>query len=144
MKKLIYVLFLLGMVVPVMSVSAATQPSIPDWCYVRADPQITECNTTLVPMPGPCAYALHDTVPCALCCAVGLITYITNIIFVLVILIVVVLIVFAAYNFITSSGDPAKVATGRSLIIWAMIGLAVALLARGIPYLVRVIMINAV
>jgi len=140
MKKLIYVLFLLGMVVPVMSVSAATQPSIPGNCYVRADPQITECTIT----SGTCDYAANPTVPCALCCAVGLITYITNIIFVLVILIVVVLIVFAAYNFITSSGDPAKVATGRSLIIWAMIGLAVALLARGIPYLVRVVLVNAV
>jgi len=49
----------------------------------------------------------------------------------------VLFILLAAYNFVTSKGDPEKVSTARKQVLWAVIGVAVGLLAWTIVRLVE-------
>jgi len=66
-------------------------------------------------------------------------TRVTNWLFAILLIIAVIYIILAAYNFITAGGDPAKVQMARSNLMYALIGVAVALLARGLVALVRTI-----
>jgi NAD/NADP transhydrogenase beta subunit len=49
----------------------------------------------------------------------------------------IVMFIIAAFLFITSNGDPGKVGAARQSIIWAVIGLAVAIVAFSLPYIIR-------
>jgi hypothetical protein len=78
-----------------------------------------------VPAPSP---GILDTVN-------RIINYIT---FALLI-VAVLIIVLAGYLFVTAQGDPEKVAKARNYVIYAMIGVVVALLAQGIVSFVRLV-----
>ncbi len=60
------------------------------------------------------------------------ITLITDIIFTLLIVTAVIFVLLGAFEFLTAGGDTEKVAKGRERILWAIIAVVVALLARGI------------
>ena len=45
--------------------------------------------------------------------------------------------IFGAFDILTAAGDPEKLKKGRERIMWAMVGLAVALLSRAIPGVVE-------
>ena len=48
-----------------------------------------------------------------------------------------ILIVFAAFQFANGGGDPAQVAAARKNIIFAVIGIIIALLSKGVVTVVR-------
>ena len=48
----------------------------------------------------------------------------------------IVMVVLAGFNYVTSNGDPEKVGKATKMILYAVIGIAVALLAKGIPLIV--------
>ena len=73
----------------------------------------------------------------ASCCLFASIINITRWIFMLLMVIVVLLIIFGAFSITTSSGDAEKVKKGRDSIIYALVGLAAALLAYALPWLMR-------
>lgn len=50
-----------------------------------------------------------------------------------------IMIVIAAFSFVTASGNPETVAKARHFVIYALIGVIVALLARGLVVLVQMI-----
>jgi len=58
---------------------------------------------------------------------------ITNWVFVILLVFAVVFILLAAFQFLSGGGDPQAVAQARQKLIWAAVGIVVALLARGIP-----------
>ena len=58
---------------------------------------------------------------------------ITNWVFVILLVFAVIFILLAAFQFIAGGGDPQQVAQARTKLVWAAVGIAVALLARGIP-----------
>ena len=58
-------------------------------------------------------------------------------IYTLIFIVAVLFILLAAFNFITSKGDPEKVGTAKSQLLYAIIGIAVALLAYAVVTLVR-------
>jgi len=60
-----------------------------------------------------------------------------NWIFVLAMFIMVVMIIIGAAILLTGGGDPNRIATGRKTLMWAVVGLVVALLAQGIFTVVR-------
>jgi len=68
---------------------------------------------------------------------VDVLAVVTDWIFVFLLVLAVVFIVLAAFQFITSGGDPAAVSMARTKLIYAAVGIAVAVLARGIPEAVR-------
>ena len=63
-----------------------------------------------------------------------------NWIFTILIVIAVLFVLFGAFKILTSGGSAEKINTGRSYILYAIIGLALALLSRAIPSVVSVLL----
>ena len=68
-----------------------------------------------------------------------LITRITNWIFTFLIAIVVIMVLVSAYMFVTAGGNPDQQAKARMILIYALIGFAVGMIARGIIALVSAV-----
>ena len=64
---------------------------------------------------------------------IDLLSIITDWIFVILLVVAVIFIVLAGFQFITGGGDPAAVSMARTKLIYAAVGVGVALLARGLP-----------
>jgi len=64
---------------------------------------------------------------------------IANWLFAILLVVAVIYIILAAFNFVTAGGDPAKVATARQNVMYALVGVAVAFLAKGLVALVRMV-----
>lgn len=58
---------------------------------------------------------------------------VTNVVFTALIVFAIIYIILAAFQFVTAGGDPAAVLQARSKLIYAAVGIIVALLARAIP-----------
>jgi len=65
---------------------------------------------------------------------------VTSWVFYIMTLVAIVMIVFGGFTYITAAGDPAKAGKGKSILTYAIIGLAIALVAKLIPSLVRFIL----
>jgi len=48
-----------------------------------------------------------------------------------------IMIVYAGFLYITAAGNEEKVKTANKVLIWALIGLAVVLIAKGVPALIK-------
>lgn len=66
---------------------------------------------------------------------------ITNWVFAVFVAIAVIYIVLAAFQFVTGGGKPEEVSGARQKLIYAVIGIAIALLARALPLVLRNIII---
>ena len=142
MKKALLILALVGLIAPTL---ALAQMDAPDSCIIRSDPSdmIPQCSSI-----GQCAQVgqecdyedEHAGVTGAMCCLFSTINYIVNWLFMVIMILVVILILIGAFTLITASGSEEGVAKGRNYIVFALIGVAVALLARALPYLIRSIM----
>lgn len=55
----------------------------------------------------------------------------------IVLIVAALFIVFAAFTFITAGGDPEKLNTARNQVMYALIGVVVALLAHGLVLLIE-------
>lgn len=65
---------------------------------------------------------------------------IIDVVFTILLIFAALMIIVAAYLFISAQGDPEKVKTARNFVLYAVIGVIVAFLARGLIWLVRTIM----
>ena len=66
-----------------------------------------------------------------------LIDKIINFIFYIAVVAVPLMIIFGAFYLLTSGGDPKKIGTGKNIIIYTLIGLAIILLARGLIVMIE-------
>jgi phosphoglycerol transferase MdoB-like AlkP superfamily enzyme len=64
----------------------------------------------------------------------------TDYLFTLLLIVAVIFLIIAAFTFITASGDPEKVGKARNFVLYALIGVAVAVAAKGLVALVQTIM----
>jgi ABC-type uncharacterized transport system permease subunit len=70
----------------------------------------------------------------------GWVTILVNIVqwfYTIIFIVAVLFILLAAFNFITSKGDPTKVTEAKKQLLYAVIGIAVALLSYGVVSLVQ-------
>ncbi len=74
---------------------------------------------------------------CSQCCALDLVYTVTDWIFLIVLGLSIIFILIGAFNFITAGGSPEKAATGRQYLIYAVIGIIVAILAKAIPAIAK-------
>ncbi len=74
---------------------------------------------------------------CGSCCMLDTIYTITDWIFYILMAFGIIFIILGAFTILTAGGSPEKVNTGRSYIIYAVIGLLIGLAARGIPSLAK-------
>ena len=68
---------------------------------------------------------------------VDLIETVTNWVFTIVMLLAVLFIILAAFFYITAAGNPETIGKGKTMLIYALVGIAVALIARGLPLLIQ-------
>lgn len=61
----------------------------------------------------------------------------TNWLFVILLSVAVIFLIVAGFYFIFAQGDTDKVKTARMMVLWSLVGVAVAVLARGLVMLVR-------
>jgi len=71
---------------------------------------------------------------------IDIIETVANWFFAILIAVALIFILIAAYQFLTSGGDPARVGAARQSLLYAIIGIAIAFLARGIVMLVRFVL----
>ena len=72
-------------------------------------------------------------------CLINMVYYVTNWIFCLMMIAVVILFVVAGAKYMMSSGDPEKTKGAKNTMIYAIIGLVIALIAKLVPSVVRMI-----
>ena len=64
---------------------------------------------------------------------------VTNWLFAILLIVAAIAIIIAAFNFVTAQGDADKVKTARQFVLYALIGVLVAILAKGLVGLVGTI-----
>lgn len=69
---------------------------------------------------------------------------VTDWLFYLLIFAAVVVVILAAYSFLTAAGDPDKVSKARNYIVYALVALVVAFLARALVNYVTINMLSTV
>jgi len=82
----------------------------------------------------------ETTIPTGITTAQGFIDALrtlTDWLFVILVVIAVVFIILAGLQFITGGGDPTAVSAARTKLIWAAVGVGIALLSRGLPAAVQ-------
>ena len=118
-------------------VPVAASAQAPDSCTISADRLVRiQSGGVLGNCVTDCVYTIND---CGICCLLNTLYGISDWIFVVLIALAVLFVIMGAFQMITAAGSPEKVSSGRQYILYAAIGLAVALLARAIPAIVRTI-----
>jgi len=64
----------------------------------------------------------------------------TNWLFTLLLIVAVIFLIIAAFTFISAQGDPEKVTKARNFVLYALIGVAVAVAAKALVAFVQMIM----
>jgi len=64
----------------------------------------------------------------------------TNWLFTILLIVAVIFIILAGYYFVTSQGDPDKAGKARNFVLWALVGIAVAVAAKALVAFVQMIM----
>ncbi|KPJ55220.1 hypothetical protein AMJ47_01825 [Parcubacteria bacterium DG_72] len=64
----------------------------------------------------------------------------TDYLFTILLIVAVIFLIIAAFTFISASGDPDKVGKARNFVLYALIGIAVAVAAKGLVALIQTIM----
>jgi len=75
-----------------------------------------------------------------ICCMFNTMYTVTNWVFYIMTVVAVLMIVFGGFTYLTAAGDPGKAGKGKGILMYAMIGLAIALIAKIIPSLVRFVL----
>lgn len=127
---LVLVSFLAILVVP-LAVSAAPPYAPAEECKLRYDFNWLHDDCDL--------NAVVKVETFGMCCLMNSIHTISNWVFVILIVVATIFIVIAGFTFVTAAGDPAKVTTARNYVLYALIGLVVAFLAKAILGVARMV-----
>jgi len=92
------------------------------------------CTLTNV---GSLKYCNFTNTECGMCCMINIVYNITNWVFVILMSISSLMIIWGAVMFTTSAGDPEKTGKARQLIIYAAVGIVVALFSQAIPMMLK-------
>ncbi len=140
MKKVLSVLILAGLltVMTVPLTSLAAQPEPIEGCVIKHQDvaDLDYCpgiNST-------CLFS-DTTKNCGVCCTLETIYKITDWIFFAVIALSVIMTLVGGFTILTAGGDTEKVAQGKNYITYAVVGVAVALLAKAVPSIARALIV---
>ncbi len=128
---------ILGLVLVTLLLGAGFIFADVDGCNI-GDSNATKINSALgITCPtanGVCSYTEDQ---CGICCVMNTVYNITTWAFVILMAISSLMIIWGAVLFTTSSGDPDKTGRARQLIIYAAVGIVVALFAQAVPLIVK-------
>lgn len=130
MKKIFSILLLVSMAVTVIlpSFSLAANPQPLEGCHIN-NPTRLGNNCT-----ADCTFDNQKN--CGLCCTLNTIYTLTDYTFYIMMAIAIFMIILAGIKFATKGDTPDEIGKARKMIIYAAVGIAVALLARALPSLV--------
>jgi len=139
MKKIFCSLILISLLLVTLVPSAVLAQPV-EGCTIR-HAQVEEFDVNCLPgevcdIGGGCG---NETSAWGMCCMLDSVYTVIDWIFFGLIAVVSLFTIMGAFDILTAAGDPEKLKKGRERIMWAMIGLAVALLSRAIPSLVRAV-----
>ena len=129
------------------------QQSVADECVMRRDAQLEDSQGADA-CPDAGTISEYDVEYCAkaacvdpnigvsgsLCCLFSTIYFITDWIFTLLMVIVILFVFWGAFDILQAAGEAERINKGRDRIMYAAVGLGIALLAKMIPALVKYIM----
>ncbi len=142
MKKILSILalgVLLGVIV-MPSVSYA-QDALPTSCKITHDLGVSTDICPKGTSAGPVTCSINNPdFQCGLCCLLNTVYTVTNWIFFLMMALAVILIVIGGATYMLATGDAEKATKAKSIITFAIVGLAIALIARFVPPIVKFIM----
>ncbi|MBI2642612.1 MAG: hypothetical protein HYW97_02095 [Candidatus Wildermuthbacteria bacterium] len=72
-----------------------------------------------------------------------LINLVASWVFAIFVAVSIIFIVMGAFEFVTAQGDPAKITKARQSLIYAVIGIVLALIAVGLPFVIRNIVVGS-
>jgi len=134
MKKIligtILILFLTGLMLPVIKAEAQTFP--PD-----TPPAACKLRYNLTGIDSTCTAGATTTI--GMCCVFNAIYTVSDYVFYTVLLLSIIMLVIGGGMYITASGDPAKTEKGRGIIKYSIIGLLLAFLAKLFPSTIKFI-----
>ena len=81
----------------------------------------------------------YHSVSWGMLCFLGTLNLIIKWLFIIIMLVVTIMIMYGGFMYVTAAGDPERAGRGKKVLMYAVVGLAVALLARVIPALLRFI-----
>lgn len=99
-------------------------------------PTTLDCETTTYDNN---TYCYYDDADCGMCCLLNGIYNITDWVFVILMAVSSLMIIWGAVLFTTSQGNTDSVSKARQLILFAAVGIAVALFSRAVPPAVKMI-----
>ena len=143
MRKIISAIVLLSalglMVAPLVLGQAV--PTEPTKCVMRGTWNTAAWIAKGLKCPAKAADCSFDSAiyDCGACCMIDAVYAVSNWIFIIVLTIGFIFIVLGALNIMTAGGSPEKVTSGRNFILYAIIGLVVAILFRSLPSIVLTI-----
>ncbi len=136
--SLIAFIALVGIIVPV-TVSAQ---GAPDQCTIDLNSAVSGWTKAVdgldCPISGDCPFD-STQFDCGVCCLLNSVFTVTNWIFIFLMALSALMIIVGAFNYVTSAGDTTKTTAGRNYIMYAAIGIAIALFARAIPAIVKLL-----
>ena len=137
MKKIIPGLILVASLFFLASPFTAMAQDFITQCTIRrgADTAlITDCSAA------PClasAGGKLDYQHCAICCVMDMVYTVTWWLFFFILALSIIFILYGGFLIVAAGGSEERVTKGRMFIMWALIGFAVAILARVLPLIVR-------
>ena len=137
MNKKILALISVGLLMATSVLAQVTEPGQLSQCTLMHD--FSGWSSLRCPSSGSCEFT-NANADCAVCCVLDTIYTVTDWIFYGVVSIAIILVVVGAYKIMTAGGNPENVNVGRQYIMWSMVGLAVALLAKSIPAIVKALL----
>jgi hypothetical protein len=66
----------------------------------------------------------------------SILRYVVNFVFTLLMILAIIFILIAAFNYLTAMGNPEKVKAAQSMLIYAAVAIAIALIAQGVQFMV--------
>ena len=79
----------------------------------------------------------YDEDDWSMACLLNITINVTNWVFYIMMIITVLFVIWGGIIFMTAGGDPDKAGKGKTLIVYALVGIVIGLLARIIPAIVR-------
>jgi hypothetical protein len=139
MKKILAIATLLALSLGLVGAVLA-QDYIPNSCQLKRDfkAQDLKCATGGTPTtPETCPLdGSTGNEDCGMCCFMQKVDNITNWIFYVMTAIAVLLFIYGGLSHMIAMGDPDKASKARQVIIYAIIGLIIALVAKIVPAIV--------
>jgi hypothetical protein len=143
MRKIISAIVLLSALLLMVAPLVLAQAVVPEptKCVLRGSWDTADWKAKGMDCPAKGSDCLFDstTYDCGACCMIDAVYAVSNWVFIVVLTIGFIFIILGAFNIITAGGSPEKVTAGRNYVLYAIIGIVVAVLFRSLPNIVLTI-----